>query len=375
MKRIGELTKEFVRRPVVAMPPAISVEEACRAHGFEKVTKMCSNENPLGVSPKAVEAMQDELTKLCYYADPGPENLLRDKIAARVGVERQNVMVTTGAAFALNFIGEVFIQNGDEGILCSPTYPPYYSIIRKSGGVVVDVPVKPDGLLDFDAIRAAITERTKVLFLCNPNNPTSCAIYRDALLAFVDTLPKDVIVVIDEAYVQFSRNPQALTMVPAIKSRENIIVVQTFSKLYGMASIRVGYAVSTPEIIQYLSRCSIARSLNAVGIRGAIAALDDAAFEQATIACNNEGREYLTKELRALGFFVYPSESNFVYADVEMDVKEVTNRLLCYGIIIRGDFPLLRISIGTMEQNVRLIEALGEITGRRAHREAEMVRA
>jgi histidinol-phosphate aminotransferase len=165
----------------------------------------------------------------------------------------------------------------------------------------------------------------------------------------------------DEAYVQFAKNPESLTMVPAIANRKNIIVAQTFSKLYGLAGIRVGYAVSTPEIISYLQRESIVRSLNVVGIRGAFAAMDDLEFAKKTIENNAAGREYLTEELTKLGYRVYPSESNFVYVDMGADPKEITNKLLPYGIITRDNFPCLRISIGTAAQNTRVMDIIKEI--------------
>lgn len=361
MREIRELASEFVLRPVVAMPPAISVEKTKEKYGLESVIKMCSNENPFGVSPLALAAMQDELPKLCFYADSEPETQLRRKVAARLQVAPENVMITAGAAFALNFTGEVFIQPGDEGIVCSPTYPPYYSIIRKSGGAVVDVPMTKDCAFDLDGIVAAVTERTKVLFLCNPNNPTGRAIYRDEFSAFLRRMPKDVIVVADEAYVQYARDPEALTMVPALAEFPNLIVVQTFSKLYGLAAIRVGYAVSSAEIISYLQRMSIARALNAAGIRAATAAMDDEAFAEMTVRQNAAGREYLAREFTKKGFTVYPSESNFVYVDMNADPKAVTEKLLPFGIILRPDFPCLRISIGTPEQNEKLVAAVNQI--------------
>lgn len=361
MRAIKDLVGEFVKRPVVSMPPAVSVAKVRELCGHASVVKMCSNENPLGVSPKAAEAMMDEIRHLSLYADPEPEEALKAKVAASIGVTPQHVVMTSGASFALNTIGEVFIQPGDEAILCSPTYPPYYSIIHKNGGTVIDVPQTDKLEYDFDRIVKAITRETKVIFICNPNNPTGGAVYRENLLKLANRVPEDVILAIDEAYVQFARDPEAMTMVPAIADRRNIVVVQTFSKLYGLAGIRIGYAVSTPEIITYMQRESTARSLNMVGIRGAFAALDDAEFAGQTMANNAAGRTYLTEQLTALDCKVYPSESNFVYVDFGADPQELTGKLLPYGIIVRGDFACVRISIGTAGQNERLIGALKAI--------------
>ena len=244
-----------------------------------------------------------------------------------------------------------------------PTYPPYYSIIQKSGGIVIDVPLSEELTFDFDKIVNSITDKTKVIFVCNPNNPTGYTVYREEMLKFVERIPEDVIVVLDEAYMQFANNPQSLTMLPAIETHKNIIVVHTFSKIYGMAAIRIGYAVSNPEIISYMQRESVARSLNAVGIRGAIAAIDDENFVKRTLANNFEGKNYLTKEFNKLRYKVYPSEANFIYVDVNQDSRRSNKEIvILWRIIIRGDFPCLRISIGTTEQNESLITAFKEIS-------------
>lgn len=358
MKQLSDLVDEYVKRPVVAMPPAVSVARAKREFGLESVIKMCSNENPLGVSPKAAEAMRRAVDEACFYADPEPENALKAKVAASLGLAPKNVMITSGAAFALNFIGEAFIQPGDECILSSPTYPPYYSIIQKNGGRVVDVPMTKKLEFDLEGILKAIGGNTKLIFVCNPCNPTGRAVYRDELARFAAKVPEDVILVFDEAYVQFAKSPCLLTMVPEIASRKNVIVVQTFSKLYGLAGIRVGYAAASEEVITYMQRESIARSLNVVGIDGAIAAMDDVEFARKTVENNASGRDYLTREFARLGYEVYPSEANFVYVDFRADPKEVARKILPYGIIIRGDFPFLRISIGTLEQNERIVRAI-----------------
>ena len=261
-----------------------------------------------------------------FYADPEPENALRDKIAGQIGVEPGNVLITCGAAYALYFIGDVFLRPGDEGILCSPTYPPYYSFIQKNGATVVDVPMTEKLEYDFDGILDAITDKTRVIFICNPNNPTGYTVYRDKLMGFIDKVPENVIVVMDEAYVQFTHEPEALTMVPAISSHKNVVVVQTFSKLYGLAGIRVGYAVAAPEIISFMKKEAIVRTLTITAVKGAFAAMDDKEFARKTIENNREGREYLTKELSAMGYKVYPSESNFVYVDFREDPRLTTKK-------------------------------------------------
>ena len=271
-------------------------------------------------------------------------------------------MLTCGAANALAFAGEAFIKPGDECIITSPAYPPYYYIVYKNRGTIVDIPSRAEDMrMDMEAVLNAVTDKTRLVFVCNPNNPTSTCIPGDELYAFIKKFPKDVIVIVDEAYIDFTDDPEKTTMVSHLKEQPNMIVVRTFSKTYGLAAIRLGYALACPEIIGYMNKAMAARSLSNVGIEGAIAALDDEEFREKTVTNNRAERKYLTDEFRAMGYTVYDSQSNFIYVDFRCSCQELYFKLLPYGVMIRGDFPNARISIGTHVQNETLVNAVKDL--------------
>jgi histidinol-phosphate aminotransferase len=273
-------------------------------------------------------------------------------------------MVTEGATAALCFIGEVFIREGDEILLSSPTYPNYYNIIKRMRGIVKDVPMKEDLIFDPEAVFGAITDKTKLIFVCNPNNPTGTITDDKKLYEFIKKAPKHVIIVIDEAYIDFVEDPAYQSMKSAIDDATNLIVVRTFSKIYGMAGARIGYLMANREIVNYLQRNATGFCCNRMGMYGAEAALDDDEFAAKTKKLNAEGRKYLSEEMNKLGFKVYPSSSNFIYFDCHRDPAKFADQLMDYGILIRGNFAVNRISVGTMEQNKKAVAAMQEILSR-----------
>lgn len=345
--------------PSTVIPVGVSIKDAKEKYNLDEVYKLASNENPYGVSPKALEAMTEALKDGHLYPDSTRDNLLRGLLAEKFGLRPGNITLTCGAANALAYAGEAFLKPGTECIIPSPAYPPYYYIAFKNGAKIVDIPVRKDTMqLDTKAILAAVTEHTRMVFLCNPHNPSSTAIIGAKMCALIDRLPRHVIAVVDEAYIDFSENAAERTMVSHLGRYPNMIVVQTYSKLYGMAGVRLGYAMACEEIISYLNKAVAARSLNTVAIEGGIAALGDEEFRRKTIDNNTAERAYLTKTLRGMGCHVFESQANFIYADFGKPAGELYFDLLPYGVMIRGDFPLARISIGTHKQNVRLIEAV-----------------
>ena len=348
--------------PSTVIPVGISIKDAKEKYHLEEVYKLASNENPYGVSPKALAAMTEALKAGHLYPDSTRDTLLKQKLAARLGIEPNQIMLTCGAANALAFAGEAFIKEGDECIIPSPAYPPYYYIVYKNNGTIVDIPCCPDTMkLNVEGILKAVTEKTKLVFLCNPNTPTSTALSGKELLALIDQLPKNVIVVVDEAYIDFADNSEEMTMVPHLADHPNMIVVQTYSKIYGLAGVRLGYALACPEIIRYLSKAMAARSLSTIAIEGGIAALDDKDFRRMTIENNSAERTYLTNEFRALGYKVCDSQSNFLYVDFGIPCGDLYFALLPYGVMIRGDFSMARISIGLHKQNETLVNAVKDL--------------
>jgi len=328
--------------------------------GVTTVLEMHKNENPFGVSPKAVTAMVDACSRANRYPDITALSLRR-KLAALHGVTPENILVVQGATSALGFIADMLIRPGDEVIVATPTYPNYYNVTKKNDGRIVEIPMDDSYEPDFDRMYAAINDKTRVVFICNPNNPTGTVCDDKKLIEFVHKVPANVAVVVDEAYFEFIDKPGYQSMIPQIADNLNLIVVKTFSKIYGMAGSRLGYVISNKEIIGYLNIDAVGFCCNRVALEGAEAAIDDHDFIEYTITHNKEGREYLTAEMEKMGFRVWPSHSNFIFFDPHMPPAVMAGELYTYGVNIRGDFVKCRISIGTMEQNRTAVEAMKQI--------------
>lgn len=326
----------------------------------DDICKMNENENLLGVSPKAVEAIRKNAETINYYPE-GTGKAVRRKLAARYGLTEYNYMITEGASVALNLIGEVFLKPGEEVIIPSQTYGAYRNVAKRYKGVPIFVPNKMDKSIDLQAILGKITDRTRLIFICNPNNPTGMTCDDIELLDFIKKVPEDVIVVVDEAYFQFIRRPDYKTAIEAIEEEHcHTIVVRTFSKVYGMAGARIGYIISSLEIIRYMSRIVNYFCANKLALVGAEAALDDHEFEEKTLATVAEERKYLTDIFERLGYYVCPSDANFIFVDFRQDAHVLCENLQKQGVILRGDYDYVRISIGTRKQNERAVRALSE---------------
>lgn len=326
-----------------------------------RALQLATNENPFGVSPLAVKAMKEQCEIANRYPDVRAQEL-REKLAKLHGLSVDEVMVTEGATAGLQFIAEVFMLYGDEIILTPPTYPNYYNYVKRQGCKLVEVPMFEETYTpDFESILNAITDKTKAIFLCNPNNPTGTLIDSDELHEFQKKLPDHVLLVVDEAYIDFVEDDSYRTMVDAITDVANLIVVRTFSKLYGMAGMRMGYLMANKEIIEYLMRDSTGFCCNRVGLYGAEAALDDYEFQKLTLEGNKKARRILIDTMNDLGFRVWPSNSNFIYFDPHVDAKWFADELLWYGIIIRGNFDKNRISIGTPEECTFVAQCMRKI--------------
>lgn len=324
----------------------------------DDICKMNENENLLGVSPKAVEAMKKNLETINYYPE-GTGKAVRRKLAARYGLTEYNYMITEGASVALNLIGEVFLKPGEEVIIPSQTYGAYKNITKRYKGVPVIAENKEDKSIDLQAVLDKITDKTRLIFICNPNNPTGMSCDDTELLEFIKKVPEDIIVVVDEAYFQFIRKKDYKTAIEAIEEKHcHTIVVRTFSKVYGMAGARIGYIVSSLEIIRYMSRMVNYFCTNKLALIGAAAALDDAEFEEKTLTTIATEREYLTEAFEQMGYYVCPSDTNFIFVDFRKNAHLLCDALQKQGIILRGDYDYVRISIGTRKQNERVVSEL-----------------
>ncbi|PSL48459.1 histidinol-phosphate aminotransferase [Salsuginibacillus halophilus] len=346
---------------IAVYSPGKPIEELKREMGITEVVKMASNENPFGASPKALEAMKEELTQLHYYPEI-TSPLVREKLANRLGISPDAVVVGNGSDEVIRMLTRTYLSPGEEVVMASVTFPRYKTNVIIEGGIPVDVAMK-DGAHDLEAMLQAITSRTKMVFVCNPNNPTGTIVDKQELQMFIERVPKDVMVILDEAYYEFIRGDNDPNSLALLDKHTNLVILRTFSKIYGLASARIGYGIMHPEMVAELLKSKEPFNVNRMAQAGALAALDDEAFLHMTLEENNRGRMYLEEEAEALGLSYFDTHTNFIMIDVKMDAELVYNRLLEQGVIIRpghmmGYPTMLRVTIGTKEQNEKFVESL-----------------
>ncbi len=346
-------------RPYV---PGTPIEEVQREYGLEEVIKLASNENPLGPSPRAVEAIQDELKNLNLYPD-GQSYRLRHALADHLAIEPDSVTVGSGADGIIMQICMAYLDQGSEVVVSESSFPVYDIYTHVMRARLVKTPLKGYGL-DLEAMAACVTSRTQVVFVCNPNNPTGTIVTGDAVDAFMARVPDDVLVVFDEAYYELVDSddfPDTLAYVR--QGRRNVLVMRTFSKAYGLAGVRLGYGVGVPEVLGPLNRVKEPFAVNLLAQAAGIGALEDEDFLRRTVEVTRAERRYLYGEFQNLGLEYVPSHTNFVLVKIGPRAGEVQARLKREGIILRPcdgyDLPhFLRITIGDRAQNRRLVFAL-----------------
>lgn len=349
--------------------PTKPVEEIKEKYGLKEVITLAYNENPLKSSPKALEAIRAELDKAYMYPDGGSLDL-RNALAKKYGLEPSQIAIGTGGDHVIVMIAEAFVNEGDEVIVPEPSFVTYNSATVIAGGRLIRVPAKKENLvLDLEAMAAAITERTKIIFLCNPNNPTSTIVSRREVDAFLAKVPGHCLVVFDEAYFEYVSAPDYPDALDYIKEGKNVISIRTFSKMYGLAGLRIGYAIGPRHIMDVLSRVLPPFPANRLAQAGALAALDDHDFTSQVLRENSAGRAYLCAEFDKLGLTYAEPHANYIFVDVKRDAAALNEDLLKRGLILRPagswGFPTyFRISIGTKSENEKLVAALRELLGK-----------
>lgn len=356
------------RDTIMAIEPYVPgkpIDEVKRELGLSYVIKLASNENPLGPSVKAQEAVREWAAQMHLYPD-GSAFALRKALAEKLGVAPEQLVFGTGSDEVIRLLAEAFLSPGDEVIMAQPTFSVYRSVSLLMGASPVEVPLK-GYTHDLPAMAAAVTPRTKMVFVCNPNNPTGTMVTAQQVREFLKALPSSVLVVFDEAYFEYvddRQYPNSLEFIGG--DGPSVVVLRTFSKVYGLAGARIGYGVGDPEIIALLNRVREPFNTNAVAQVAALAALSDQEHLQASIQVVRDGKQYLYQEFDRMGLSYVPSHTNFILVEVGRDSQEVFRRLLAKGVIVRtGDifgYPTkLRVTIGTAKENRRFITALGEV--------------
>lgn len=319
------------------------------------------NENPLGPSPLAVEAARLALARIGRYPDDGGR-ALKHALAAKLGLRPENFLLGNGGSEVLELIARAFLAPGDELVFADPSFPMYRGLGLASGATNVAVPLRAH-VHDLPAMAAAVNRRTKLVFVTNPNNPTGTLLPQSEIDDFMRRVPEDVLVVFDEAYIDCVELEGAGTL--GLLAQRNVVVVRTFSKMRGLAGLRVGYGVADPRLCEVLEKVRRPFNTNCVAQAAAVAALGDERHLELTRAAVREGRAFLCRQLSALGVDYIPSVTNFVCADAGRDAAEVCDELLRRGLLIKPVGPTrVRISVGTSEQNEMLVRALGEVLGR-----------
>ncbi|MCL1975885.1 MAG: histidinol-phosphate transaminase [Firmicutes bacterium] len=361
MKDGSDLARAGIMKlsPYVAGKP---VEEVEAEYGVKVKAKLASNENPLGVSPLAMAAIEKEIAN-CFLYPEGSSPRVRHKLAARLDLPPEQIFLATGGDHILTLLGNAFVNQGDEVIAGAPSFYTYTLSTLIMGGILVKVPLT-NHVYDLDAVLNAITPQTKLIFFCNPNNPTGTIVHKDKVADFMSKIPDHCVVVFDEAYFEFISDPDYGDGVEDyVKKDANVVVLRTFSKLYGLAGLRIGYAVAAAHLAPVLGRVMPPFPVNRLAQVAAEAAMDDQEFVAAVIKNNNEGRAYLNAEFDKLGMKYAPSYGNFIFVDTGMPAPQTNEALLKRGLVIRpghqwGCETYLRITIGTPAENEAFIEAL-----------------
>lgn len=340
--------------------PGKPIDELQRELGLSHVIKLASNENPLGPSPKAVAALAGAESTLHRYPDGGAYRL-RHAIAERWKVASEQIILGNGSDEIIGLLARTFLAPGDEAVMADHTFVIYKMEVTAAHGNPVVVPLL-NWTHDLESMARAVTLRTRLLFVCNPNNPTGTIVSAEAVHRLMETLPQDVIVVFDEAYLEYVRDPHFPDALDYVKQGRNAIVLRTFSKIYGLAGLRIGYGVTTPEINNLLNRIRPPFNANTLAQRAALAALTDDEHVAKSRAVNAAGMEQIGSGLRALGLDSIPSEANFLYFDVRRDGRTVFDALLREGVIVRHiEGTMLRVTIGQPDENAAFLQALKQV--------------
>ncbi len=347
--------------------PGKPIEALERELGITGSIKLASNENALGPSPKAVEAIRRALDGVHRYPD-GASFALRARLAQKLAVAPEQLVFGCGGDEILELLAKTFLAPGDEVVYAWPSFAMYPIVVKGMGATPRPVELDEDWAHDLPAMARAVSERTKLVFVCNPNNPTGTSIAADDFDRFVELLPDSVVLAVDEAYFEYVRRRDFPDVLGWLERRPGTLVLRTFSKIVGLAGLRIGYAIADAELAGYLERARHPFNVNRLAEVAALAALDDQEHIERSRKVNGEGVEYLTRELGALGIEVWPSDANFVLARVGADVY---SKLLREGVIVRSlqGFGLaehVRITVGLPEENERVVKALRRLQEARA---------
>ena len=348
-------------RPYV---PGKPIEEVKRELGLSSVIQLASNENPLGPSPRALEAFLLTATGVAHYPE-GSAPTLRRNVSLVQDMPENTLVFGNGSDEVLHLLALSFLEPGDEVVQGDPSFAMYEIYAAQCNAAVVKVPLK-NFTHDLDALADAVTPKTRMVFIANPSNPTGTLVRQTEVKRFLDRVPEHVIVVFDEAYTEYVTDAEKPDLRPFVREGRNIMISHTFSKAYGLAGLRVGYGMTRPEIAEVLNRVRSPFNVNLPAQAAAAAALSDTEHVERTVALNADSLRLFYSEFEQMGLAYVPSQGNFVLVDVGRDSREVFEQMQQRGVIIRAAYGMglphhIRVSTGTMPQNQRFLAALKEV--------------
>lgn len=353
-------------RDCATYQPGKPIEELERELGIKDIIKLASNENPLGPSPKAKIGIQKALDELHLYPD-AVHFRLREALAARLGVDIEEVFVGNGSEEIFSLLIRSYCRPGDNTVSCGAAFLAYRVCSQVHGVEYREPDLDKNPEKELEAMLALVDEKTKIVFIPNPNNPTGTYLNRTLLTKALDQLAKrNVIVLLDYAYKEYARAKDLPDPMEAYKKYSNIIVTRTFSKIYGLGGLRVGYGIAHPDLLLAMRKVKMPFNVSNLGMAGALAALEDEAHLQKSIEVNHEGLAFLEKEFARLGLDFWPTQGNFFLVEMPKDPKFIFEELLKMGVIVRpvagyGLKKQLRFTVGTSQENQRLMKSLEKV--------------
>ena len=358
------------REEMNGIPPYIlggQFTDELEKHGVTRVVKLNSNEPAYGPFPAAIEAMKKAIYGFHRLPEDGCPKL-KSKLSKKFGVPEKNICISAGSWEVLRLLCLVAINRGDEMVIGWPTWPPVILETQVMGGVCVKVPLA-DYTYDLPAILDRVTERTKMVYICNPNNPTGTVVTRNQLDDYFEKVPEHVVTVVDEAYFDYNQNHETCSSVRYLDSNKPLLVNKSFSKMYGLISARIGYGIGSAELIQNMEKCRLPMNVNLAAEVGALASVDDDAAVAQRSKANMEQRQYLHREFEKIGLEHTPSEANCVFVNVGQDSMDIWFKLLAFGVLVRPGKTYacptwLRVTIGVPEENEIFIDALRKVLGK-----------
>jgi histidinol-phosphate aminotransferase len=361
-----KLTREGVEE-LIPYPPGKPIEELERELGIKGSIKLASNENPLGPSPLAIKAIIEKLPTLHRYPD-GSGYYLKERLSEKFHVPSSGIIIGNGSNELIELIIRTFLSPGEHVIQAFPTFLVYEKIVKGAGGKMTSVPLS-HFRIDLEGIRKAVRPETKIIFINNPNNPTGSCVSEGEMRRFLGSIGQDVIVALDEAYIEFAVDSNIARGLDFLPHHPLLVVLRTFSKLYGLAGLRIGYGFAAENVVDYMNRVRQPFNANTLAQAAAVAALDDETFAGKTLKLVREGLSFLHEHLDKMELEYVPTQTNFFLIRVPQGGKKVYEAMLRQGVIVRsmdsyGLPEYIRINVGLAEENERFIKTLKMVIGR-----------